>query len=101
MELEWSELGSYFKKPFRFEQFWIGHPHFKEKVGKWWDDLIKGEDQSMDKFQEKIKGLKEKIKKQNKEEFGNIFTHKKFLESRLKEIHKQGMNEGYMTKLLK
>ena len=55
----------------------------------------------MYKFQQKIKGLKENIKKHNKEEFGDIFAHKKFLESRLKEIHKQGMNEGYTAKLLK
>ena len=55
----------------------------------------------MYKFQQNVKGLKECIKKQNKEEFGNILAHKKFLESRLKEIHKQGMNEGYTAKILK
>ena len=55
----------------------------------------------MYKFQQKLKGLKEKIKKQNKEDFGNIFVDKKFLESRKEQIHKQGMNEGCTTKLLK
>ena len=52
----------------------------------------------MYKFQQKLKGLKEKIEKSNKE-FGNIFADKKFLESRLEEIHKQGMNEGYAIEL--
>ena len=55
----------------------------------------------MYKFQQKLKGLKEKIKKQNKEDFGNIFVDKKFLESGKEQIHKQGMNEGYTTKLPK
>ena len=32
VELMWSGLGSQFKKSFRFEQFWLEHPDFDEKI---------------------------------------------------------------------
>ena len=46
-----------------------------------------------------MKGLKAKIKKWNKEEFGNIFHEKRWLEIRLQEIHAIGTNEGYSMAL--
>ena len=99
MELWWSSLGSQFKKPFRFEQFWLGHPYFKEKVKPWWEDLSEKEGQIMYKFQQKSKSLKERINKWNKEEFRNIFAKKKLLKTRMKEIQNIGMNSGYTTEL--
>ena len=53
----------------------------------------------MYKFQQKLKKLKERIKKWNNEELINIFTDKKFLGTRLEEIQIIGMKSGYTTKL--
>ena len=53
----------------------------------------------MYKFQHNLKGLKERVKKWNKDEFGNIFVDKKILETRLQEIQTIGMNNGYTTNL--
>ena len=46
-------------------------------------------------FQQNLKGLKAKIKKWNKQEFGNIFHEKRRLEVYLQEIQAIGTNEGY------
>ena len=51
-------------------------------------------------FQKKLKALKPKIKKCNKEEFGNIFREKSRLEIHLQEIQSIGLNEGYSLALL-
>ena len=55
----------------------------------------------MYEFQQKLKGLKERLKKWNKEEFRNIFADKKSLGSRLLEVQSKGMNEGYAPNLQK
>ena len=39
IELLWSGLGSQFKKPVCFEQFWMVNPDFNEKVKTWWAEL--------------------------------------------------------------
>ena len=51
-------------------------------------------------FQQNLKALKSKIKKWNKEEFGNIFKEKNRLEICLQEIQSIGFNEGYSLALL-
>ena len=63
--------------------------------------MSEGLGRSMYQFQKKLKGLEERLKKWNKEEFGNIFTEKKALESRLWEVQYKGMNEGYTPNLHK
>ena len=47
-----------------------------------------------------MKPLMPKIKKWNKEEFGNIFHEKHRLEIRLHEIQTKGINEGYSQALI-
>ena len=51
-------MGSQFKKPLRFEQFWMEHLDFDEKIKLWWEELSEGEEPSMYKFQQKLKDLK-------------------------------------------
>ena len=58
VELMWSGMGSHIKNPFRFEQFWLEHPDFDEKINMWWEELSEGEEPSMYKFQQKLKDLK-------------------------------------------
>ena len=89
----WSGLGSQFKKSFCFEQFRLENLDFEEKIKSWWGELRKGEEHSMYNFQQNLKGLKAKIKKWNKEEFGNIFLEKKRLEFCLQVIKEIGENE--------
>lgn len=73
----------------------------KKTIESWWEELREGEESSMYKFQQSMKGLKAKIKKWNKEEFGNIFLDKKMLEKRLQEIQTIGTNEGYTLEIKK
>ena len=47
----WSDMGSQFKNPFRFEQVWMEHLDFDEKIKMWWEELSGGHEQSMYKFQ--------------------------------------------------
>ena len=51
--------------------------------------------QSMYQCQRKLKALKDKIKKWNKEEFDNIFEDKSHLEERIEHIQRKEMKEGY------
>ena len=50
-------------------------------------------------FRKKLKSLKGKIKKYNKEDIENIFEEKFDLEERFKHIQRQGMKEGYSLAL--
>ena len=72
----WSGLGSQPKKPFRFEQFWMANPNVEDKMKTWWDEMHSNQSPNMWSFQQNLKALKSKIKKWNKEEFGNIFLGK-------------------------
>ena len=74
----WINLG-----PFRFEQFWLNHPNFRNKVHQWWEGVGEEEGNYMFKFMKNLKILKGKIKKLNKEVFDNIFEDKAILEERM------------------
>eukprot|EP00253_Pinus_taeda_P003052 PITA_03052 len=64
------------KKPFIFESFWLRNPQFLEKAEEWWTQSTLQGKGKMHTFQLKLKELKGKIKKWNKEEFGNIMEEK-------------------------
>ena len=76
------------------------NPNFNENVKTWWAELHSNQVANMWSFQQNLKALKSKIKKWNKEEFGNIFMEKNRLEIRLQEIQSIGLNEGYSLALL-
>ena len=61
--------------------------------------MREGQEHTMYNFQKKLKGLKAKIKKWNKEEFGNIFCEKRCFEFHLQEIQTIETNEGYYMAL--
>ena len=46
-------------------------------------------------FQQKMKYIKERIKKWNKDSFGNIMEEKEKLEKWIEEIKTQAIREGY------
>lgn len=82
------------KKPFRFESFWLRNPKFLLKAEEWWtQSTIQGKGK-IHTFQLKLKELKGKIKKWNKEEFGNIMEEKQKLEQEMEEIQQRIIIEG-------
>lgn len=64
------------KKPFRFEAFWLRNPDFIAKMEELWKQSTVQGTRKMHTFQLKLKELKGKIKRWNKEEFGNIIEEK-------------------------
>ena len=53
----------------------------------------------MYQFRQKLKLLKDNIKKWNKESFGNIFQDKQALECKMKLNQAQGMSMGFLEEL--
>ena len=89
------------KKPFKFEAFWLRNPQFLLKIEEWWtQSTLKGKGK-MHTFQLELKELKGKIKKWNKEEFGNIMEEKHKLEKEMEEIQHRIITEGRMKERCK
>ena len=38
--LNWDWSSTNLRKAFRFEQFWLEHKEFKERVTQWWQELV-------------------------------------------------------------
>ncbi|KAL8152543.1 hypothetical protein V2J09_010303 [Rumex salicifolius] len=66
------------RRPFRFEAAWLAHPSFKEILSTSWDPNIS--------TPAALNVLKNKLKKWNKEVFGNIFARKERLISEIMDI---------------
>eukprot|EP00253_Pinus_taeda_P007926 PITA_07926 len=82
------------KKPFRFESFWLRNPDFLNKLEEWWSrSKVRGQCK-MHTFQLRLKEMKHKIRKWNKEDFGNIFEEKQKLERAMEEVQQQNILEG-------
>ena len=65
---------------------WFLHPSFLENIKVWWSQG-NFEGSKMFIFMSKIKMLKEKILRWNKEHFNKIFKEKLEIEDRLKELN--------------
>ena len=66
---------------------------------EWWESCLAIEGSCMFVFQQKLKHIKECLKKWNRESFGNIFQEKKHLEQQIEEIQIKAMSEGYMEEV--
>ena len=53
----------------------------------------------MYQFQQNLKLLKSKIKKWNKDSFGNIFQAKKELDKKVKEVQIKGIQSGFSDEI--
>eukprot|EP00253_Pinus_taeda_P002797 PITA_02797 len=82
------------KKPFRFEAFWLRNPDFLHKVEEWWTQSQARGQGKMHTFQLKLKEIKNRIRKWNREEFGHIMEDKQKLEKEMEDIQQQIILEG-------
>eukprot|EP00253_Pinus_taeda_P009427 PITA_09427 len=82
------------KKPFRFEAFWLRNPDFLHKVEEWWTQSQARGQGKMHTFQLKLKEIKNRIRKSNREEFGHIMEDKQKLEKEMEDIQQQIILEG-------
>jgi len=82
------------KRPFRIEAFWLRDPKFMQKIEEWWSQSTVQGKGRMHTFQLKLKELKGKIKKWNKEEFGNIMEEKQKLEREMETLQQRIITEG-------
>eukprot|EP00253_Pinus_taeda_P023904 PITA_23904 len=82
------------KKPLCFESFWLRNPNFLNKLEEWWNESQVRGQRKMHTFQLRLKELKQKIRKWNKEDFGNIFEEKQKLERAMEEVQQKNIWEG-------
>ena len=99
IDLDWESVGVNLGGPFRLEKLWLLQANFPEKLKEWWEEmpLIRGT--RMYQFQQNLKLLKNKIKKWNKESFGNNFQAKKELDSKIQEVQIKGMQSGFSDEI--
>ena len=92
---EFSEPSKPVRNPFKCEKMWFQDLDFIKNISDWWTQA-RFEGSKMFIFVSKLKLLKEKILRWNREHFNNIFKEKMEIENRLKnlnqEIIKHGMN---------
>lgn len=83
-------------KRFRFEAFWLDHPDLMEKMKQGWSNPPTRLGNKMYKFHQKLKYIKEEIKKWNRESFDNIITkkNKKKLKHKLELLQQNIIEEG-------
>eukprot|EP00253_Pinus_taeda_P035212 PITA_35212 len=82
------------KKPFHFESFWLRNPDFLSKIEEWWTQSQARGQCKMHSFQLRLKEMKNRIRKWNKEVFGNIFEDKQNLEKAMEEVQQKIILEG-------
>ena len=62
--------------PFRFENMWLKADGFKDLVSEWWQSIeVSGVGNYI--LMEKIKALKVRLRRWNKEDFGRVEERKK------------------------
>eukprot|EP00253_Pinus_taeda_P008572 PITA_08572 len=99
--LQWHQRGNSTKRPFRFDNFWLTHPDFKDFVRQTWVKYKPTRESKMANFQKKLKFLKKEIKHWNHTTFGNIFKAQDVLNQEMKSIQQRIITEGRSEELAK
>lgn len=81
--------------PFRFEKMWLSHPNLFNSMNDWWNDQVGGS--TMFQVAKTLRHVKEKVKKWNREVFGDIFIQKSGLQEELSLIQDKVQKEGYVN----
>lgn len=71
---------------------WMTHPNFKESLKNWWRNSVEG--MTLFRVQKKLKDVKIKLNKWNKEVFGNLEVRKKGIEGEMDEIEHDIFRNG-------
>ena len=98
--LQWQRPGNLTRRPFRFEEFWLSHPSLKDFVKTTWTSFIPPEGSKMYQFQQKLRFLKNHLKRWNRETFGNIFTVQQELTKELAELQQKIIIKGHTKETL-
>eukprot|EP00253_Pinus_taeda_P004660 PITA_04660 len=86
ISLQWQRLGNATGRPFRFEEFWLTHPDFKDFIRSTWKSVIPPEGSKMFQFQQKLKNLKHHLKRWNFETFEKIFKAQQDLNTEIENL---------------
>ncbi|XP_059066552.1 uncharacterized protein LOC131857829 [Cryptomeria japonica] len=81
--------------PFRFEKMWLSHPNLSSSMKYWWNVQVDGS--CMFWVAKKLRHVKDKAKKWNREVFGDIFIQKSAIQEELGLIRDKVQNEGYVN----
>eukprot|EP00253_Pinus_taeda_P023098 PITA_23098 len=95
ISLQWQRAGNTTGRPFRFEEFWLTHPEFKDFIRTTWNTFIPPEGSKMFQFQQKLKYVKSHLKCWNYETFGNIFKAQQDLNKEMAELQQQVITGGH------
>lgn len=88
-------------RAFRFEAFWLRNKNLLEKLEEWWTKSEQKGKNKIHTFQLKLKQTRGKIKKLNKEEFGDIFKEQQHLEPKMNELQQKDIVEGINEERIK
>lgn len=91
------ELAKKKRSPFKFENMWITHKDFKDKLKEWWEVKIHGT--TMYKLTKKLDEVRRNLKIWNKKEFKSIYYRKNFLKRRIEEVEKEALIKGRSEEL--
>lgn len=81
--------------PFRFEKMWLSHQNLSSSMKDWWNVQVDGS--AMFWVAKNLRHVKERVKKWNREIFGDIFVQKSAIQEELVLIHDKVQNEGYLN----
>eukprot|EP00253_Pinus_taeda_P002079 PITA_02079 len=98
--IQWQRPGNPTKRPFRFKEFWLTHPSFKDMIQNIWTTFTPPEGSKMFQLQQKLRYVKIHLKQWNRETFGNIFTAQQELNKELSALQQKISTEGHTEETL-
>eukprot|EP00253_Pinus_taeda_P035953 PITA_35953 len=98
--IQWQRPGNPTRIPFRFKEFWLTHPSFKDMIKNIWTTFTPPEGSKMFQLQQKLRFVKSQLKQWNRETFGDIFTAQQELSRELSALQQKITTEGHTEETL-
>lgn len=95
VQMEIQAIGTPQNRPFRFENIWLSHLEFMSNIEKWWTKDLEIQGTRMFLLHKILNHIKMKLKEWNKNDFGNIFVEKKYVENKMQELNQVMIKEGF------